>query len=303
MQNLMKEISGEQPWVKLYDGPDMPGDPVVKGQIVKPTEASISAFQSTYRGVLDEFCEKSPSLRVLEIGAGMGNCSYGFIRTYTPDLYIATEPFTALLPTLRDNLDEWGYHFPRGVSAAFDGNYPSILPPKSVNVVIGNSVLHHVTNWQLLLDHTIDILEDESILVFGEPNHESWSFIVTLIKAMKLATPLSEQTANRLSAFIQGIEFRFRNKNNSEVLSRLEDKHLFSMKELTDFARSRNLVLNLSRRKVKFVDSFCSKIASCIMSEKDRDLVREFASAVLDEHISGSVLGDPFLVFSLEKRC
>ena len=296
------EISESKPWVKLYEGPDVEGTAVVEGQIVKPTETSVDNFRVYYEELLTPFCRGQRSVRVLEIGSGMGNCTYGFIQTYRPDYYVATEPFSDMLPTIRANLDEWGYVFPKGVSAAYDANYATNLPQGCVNVVIGNSVLHHITHWRRFLTHASELVSDGGILVFGEPNHEAWSFIVSLTKAFRLSKPVSDPTSKRLLAFTRGLEFRFRHKDDSETLGKLEDKHLFSIKELSDFASQNGLQLRLSKRQTDFKTIFCRKIATCIQSPPDHELLREFADEVIGSHVDQTVLGDPFMVFSLQKQ-
>lgn len=297
----LREISDIAPWVKLYDGPDVTGEAMVEGQIVKPTRQSVVNFQNYYGGLLDPFCAAHASIRVLEIGAGMGNCSYGFIETYAPEFYIATEPFYDMQPTIRSNLTEWGYPYPKGIAAVYDANYLSILPQGAVNVVIGNSVLYHITHWRAFMSHAADLVGENGILLFGEPNHEAWSYIVTLMKAFRLAKPLSDETATRVSAFTKGLEFRFRHKDDSATLEKLEDKHLFSIKELSDFAAEKGMKLQLSKRKTDFKTVFCRKVATCIRSDKDQKHLTDFANEVIGDHVDQTVLGDPFMVFSLQK--
>lgn len=287
--------------VSLHDGPNPESDPVIEGQIHAPTEQSLINFKIMYAPCLESLCATRTPLRVLEIGSGIGNCTYGFIHTYRPDLYIASEPFPSLIPILRKRLDDWGYSFPRGVAATFDANYQSVLPKETFNVVIGNSVLHHILNWREALDFSLALLEEDGVMVFGEPNHEVWAVILSFVRALMLTDALARETKRRLEAFVRGLEYRLRMKDDLKILSKLEDKHIFSFRELTEFAQSRNLFLSFTSRQSSFRDIFVSKVRPLMTTQADKEHLDTFARKVVSPALDGTMISDAFIVFVMRR--
>jgi SAM-dependent methyltransferase len=286
--------------VRLHDGPDPQSDPVIAGQIATPSEHFVEYYNIAYAPLLDSVCKQNKHVKVLEIGAGIGNCTYGFIRTYQPEVYIASEPFPSLVPTLRARLDEWGYPFPRGIAATWDANYPPVLPKDTFTVVMGNSVLHHITRWREALDYSLALLEDGGLLIFGEPNHETWAVIVSFVRAFNLSGDLSADTKRRLSAYVNGLEYRFRIKDNLDALDKLEDKHIFSFRELMDFAQSRGVTLSIMSQTTAFHTSFVRLLSPLMMEPIDRDHLQSFATSVMSPGLNGTLLSE-FFTFSMRK--
>ncbi len=287
--------------VRLHDGPRPESEPVIEGQIVPPTSTSIAHFRSLYAGLIETPETNNKGLRVLEIGAGMGNCTYGFLRSYEPSIYIASEPFETLVPTLRRNLDDWGYHYPHGIAASFDANFRSVIPKGTMNIVIGNSVLHHITKWRDCLDYSGDLLTHGGKLIFGEPNQEAWVLIVILVRSLVSAELLSPESQRKLEIFVRSLEHRFRIKDNEDALSKLEDKHIFSFVELLDYANSRRMTLSLSKRNANLSETLMTKLHGLMATSEDVARLHSFLQSSITPGIENTTLNHPFLVFSLSK--
>ena len=298
--NALSKRQFEDGCIRLHDGPDPQSDPVIVGQIATPTQHSVDFFKTAYAPLLDDVCTAGKSVKVLEIGAGMGNCTYAFIHTYRPDLYLASEPFPALLPMLRECLDELGYQFPKGTAAIWDANYPPILPQRAFTVVVGNSVLHHITRWREALDYSLSLLEDDGALVFGEPNHETWAVIVSFVRAFKFSDAISVETKRRLDAYVNGLEYRFSIKDNLQALSSLEDKHIFSFRELMDFAQGRSVFLSISSQTLDFQTSFVRQVMPLMATPADREKLPTFAKSVVSPGLNGTLLSE-FFIFSMRR--
>jgi 2-polyprenyl-3-methyl-5-hydroxy-6-metoxy-1,4-benzoquinol methylase len=159
-------------FVKIDTTEPLPDNPNFKGQIGDPSSRHLEIFRSLYSPVIDNSKLDKSALRVLEVGAGIGRCSRSFLTEYSPKLYIASEPFSSLATTLRANLNQWGYRWPSGVAALYNANNKSLLGGGSVNVVIGNSVLHHILEYEQALSHWCDLLDSPGIMMFGEPIKE-----------------------------------------------------------------------------------------------------------------------------------
>jgi len=303
-------------WEKIYDGPLIEGDPIIEGQIETPGKVSIDRFQKLYLPVIKRHFGDE-SLRVLELGAGLGNATYGTIESLHPDLHIASEPFVSLLSTLRSNLDSWGYEWPRGIVAAYDANQKINLMPKSVNLILGNSVLHHILHWKECLSDLSGILDNRGMMLFGEPNYESWGYIITLIRAFLLQhkqcvtndvtggssknASLSKKSFENLERFARNLEIRFKRKDDVAFLEKLEDKHLFSIPALAEFADAHDMYFHVENRQGDFNKTFIGKIRPLLNSNLEVNLVEDFVNHVVPSGISDCILGEPFMIFSFHK--
>ena len=323
--NIKEIISGhngtipEHGWDKIFDGPLPDTSPVIEGQIETPGQNSINRFKLLYLPVIDRYFDDKKSLRILELGAGLGNATYGSLELIKPALHIASEPFTSLLGTLRNNMDSWGYEWPRGIVAAYDANYKVNLMTNSVNLVLGNSVLHHILHWKECLSDLAGILDKRGLMLFGEPSYESWSYIITLIRAMlqqqahkqRSATSifgistknccLSKSSCENLERFVRNLEIRIKRKNDTEFLEKLEDKHLFSIPDLVEFDDSQDMYFHVENMKEDFKKSFINKIRSQLETNDDVKLAEEFVENVVPPGISDCILGNPFMIFSFYK--
>jgi 2-polyprenyl-3-methyl-5-hydroxy-6-metoxy-1,4-benzoquinol methylase len=126
-------------------------DPFIVGEISTPSEFSVQLVKEFYLPTILESGIHLDNLKILEIGSGHGNIAYGFGKTTQPLLYLATDAYVQLLDVLRTNLDLCGLTEPVGWVAGLDADLEIALQPKIFNIVIGNSVLHHVLNYHALI--------------------------------------------------------------------------------------------------------------------------------------------------------
>ncbi|MCF6252841.1 MAG: methyltransferase domain-containing protein [Methylococcaceae bacterium] len=322
IKEIMSDHNGKMPshgWDKIYDGPLVDSSPIIEGQIETPGKNSINRFKQLYLPVIDRYFDDKANIRILEIGAGLGNATYGSIELLNPELHIASEPFTSLLGTLRNNMDSWGYEWPRGIVAAYDANYKINLMENSVNLVLGNSVLHHILHWEECLTDLSRILDKRGLMVFGEPSYESWSYIITIIRSLlqqhgrmqNKTMSISRGSANdcylsvksheNLERFARNIEMRIKRRHDIEFLEKLEDKHLFSIPDLVEFANTQGLFFHIENMNEDFKKSFINKIKSQLETSDDVLIAKEFVENVIPSGISDCVLGNPFMVFSFYK--
>ena len=107
--------------------------------------------------------------------------SRGFSRVAPPRLYLATEPYAALLGRLRANMDRWGLDEPVGLVAGMDADQEIGLRPGVVNVVIGHSVLHHVLDYRACIRRLAGLLDRPGVLLVYEPIKDGWAHHLSLI--------------------------------------------------------------------------------------------------------------------------
>ncbi|MCU7915034.1 MAG: hypothetical protein KZQ65_03770, partial [Candidatus Thiodiazotropha sp. (ex Gloverina cf. vestifex)] len=161
------------------------------------------------------------------------------------------------------------------------------------------------------LDSLVQLLDDGGMMVFGEPNYESWSYIITLLRGVlreysyqhkaagKAGLVFSHETTEKLVKFIRSLELRFSKRDDVDFLSKLEDKHVFSVAGLMAYAQKRNLRLLVENSGKDYFDTVFEKIETQLVTENDKRIFKEYFDDVVPSGISESILGEPFMVFSL----
>ena len=96
---------------------------------------------------------------------------------------------------------------PHGVAAIYDGNAPPLLKPESVNIIAGNSVLHHILHYEDSVRNWARLLSRPGLMMFGEPIKEGWAYWITIIS---LLVGLAQSDAIKISAKSQEILLRHR---------------------------------------------------------------------------------------------
>jgi hypothetical protein len=295
-------IEGLAGCVALYDEPLNRGQARIDGQITTPGPESVVTFSNLYMPAISEVFGEIGGLRIFEIGAGFGHATKGALSLLRPSVYVASEPFVELLPVLRSNMDAWGYAWPRGGAAAYDANHDPDLKPGSVDLILGNSVLHHVLHWERCLGFLQAKLATPGMMLFGEPCRESWIYIISVLRAMIAASILSADAARALRVFTKAIEMRLDRKGEIGFLEKLEDKHLFSISELACFADRNGMALRIFERHGDFRNSLLRKIEKCLSTESDRLAAGNFIESLVPTSVNHCALGDPFMVFAMIRR-
>lgn len=284
----------------LSEGGALDGEPIVDGQISQPSEVSIQGFRLNYVDLLRPFSETVESLRVLELGAGYGNATYGFLNNFQAELYVASEPFESAAKTLRSNLNRWGYKAPKVVVGIYDGNKKPKIPAASVNVIFGHSVLHHVLHWRQMLDYMVNILDSPGILFFGEPFREPW-MLTTIVAKIIVERGVSLPTARKLGNFVSSIERRVDRSDDLEYLAQQQDKHLFSFSDIMEYAAANGLEIRFANREGKSSRRMKSLLYGFV-TDQERSLVDDVVETILGSRWDGVFSSDIFLPFSLQKK-
>lgn len=177
----------------------------------------------------------------LEIGAGTGLFTLGFLQTVPTTRALITDISPTMLKACRRRLLENGIENDVQVRyATWDG--ADCLKPGSFDFIAGFSVLHHVLDYQRMLSVLRGALRPEGMALVLEPNYR---FHVALIDAVSeiLATIYDDNPAwsaeDKLNLsdwlFENNTNLRFRGDDN--VLAGREDKHMFDGSQLAIVAR------------------------------------------------------------------
>lgn len=228
------------------------------------------------------------------------------IKEYQPDLIVATEPFPSLVDRLRAHLDDWGYSAPRGVAALYNGDAALKAPQNHFNLIIGNSVLHHVLDYDVSLEDWASKLASPGMIVFGEPIKEGWLYWTTLVKSVILAHEARKLKLSRrgISTFRRHhavMELRLGNDDNRQRLKDEDDKYMFSPLTMLDIASKLDLRLKILKPKRDFKNQMRERMRRIGISDKDADAATAYMVPLLPAGLDGSAMSDFMAVFAFTK--
>jgi SAM-dependent methyltransferase len=161
----------------------------------------------------------------LELGAGSGAVTLGFVQSAQEFTTIVTDPSVEFLSLTRRKLSK----LPRAVGsdvryATLLGEDLAALPKNLFDVVFAQACLHHVADWKQLLIEIKEILVPGGVLLFQEPFSEGTYFMGLAAEMMLHAEGVPDADRERLELMCQSIYLlsdRGVNKDHGE------DKHCF----------------------------------------------------------------------------
>jgi SAM-dependent methyltransferase len=162
----------------------------------------------------------------LELGAGSGAVTSGFVQEAEAFTTLVTDPsleFLAMtrrkLSRLPDAPEEGAVHY-----ATLLGEDLPLLPKDLFDIVFLQACLHHVADWKKLLRDIRNILTPGGVLLFQEPFSEGTFFMGIAAEALMRADGVPDDDRERLERMRQSIYLlsdRTINKDHGE------DKHCF----------------------------------------------------------------------------
>ena len=179
----------------------------------------------------------------LEIGAGTGQFTLGFMRQAQPTRALVTDISPAMLSACRARLRAHGIAGPDVGFAAWDGSTP--LATEAFDFVAGFSVLHHVLDYQAMISSLAHALRPGGIAVFLEPNYRfHLAMVETTCEIFVAAQGSSEwqrDDLQHLADWIYENNTNLRFRGDERVLAGREDKHLFDADQLREAGRRAGL--------------------------------------------------------------
>jgi ubiquinone/menaquinone biosynthesis C-methylase UbiE/uncharacterized protein YbaR (Trm112 family) len=195
-------------------------------------ERMIANMGAQWRQII-EGLELEPE-HALEIGAGTGALTLGLLAEKVVPRLTATDISHKFLRMLAPRADA----DPTPVSlVTCDANEPHFRP-EAFDLVVGNSILHHLLDYDLTLRQCHAALKPGGAAVFFEPVLEGKTIITLLLALILRFEEITE--GNRLShSERQQIRKQIRHQMKSklipldrEALAQLEDKYIFEIDEL-----------------------------------------------------------------------
>jgi len=263
-------------------------------------------FRSHYRPIMDAAPLDRSELRVLELGAGLGRTTQAFVREYAPALYIASEPFSSLAVQLRQSLNAWDYRWPKGVAANYNANCAPLLRPGAVNVILGNSVLHHILDYECGLEHWREVLDTPGIMIFGEPIKEGWVYWTSLVLAVLQAwrggtVELAQKSADTLERHSRIMRERIANHDNRSYLAGLDDKHMFSPLKMMALADRLHMSLSVHKLSRDVLQLMRIRLERIGVAETDARTVLDYLREIVPVGIQDTAMSDFAAMFVFRK--
>lgn len=171
---------------------------------------------------------------VLELGAGTGAFTKGFLELCAPDRLVATDVSQAFLTPLVAMLKKRGAPV-EGV--VYDAN-TNVFSEGSFDTVVGRSVLHHLLDYADTLRAAKDLLRDGGVAIFFEPVRQGKAIVSLMIalvlKAHEagLQNVLSEEEQNKLRFLLKHQTKSGWLLQDRKNLKAREDKFIFHRDEL-----------------------------------------------------------------------
>jgi SAM-dependent methyltransferase len=161
----------------------------------------------------------------LELGAGSGAVTLGFVQSAEGFTTIVTDPSVEFLSLTRRKLSELSSAPGSDVRyATLLGEDLASLPKNLFDVVFAQACLHHVADWKQLLNDIKDVLVPGGVLLFQEPFSEGTYFMGLAAEMLLHTEGVPDQDRERLEHMRQSIYLlsdRGINKDHGE------DKHCF----------------------------------------------------------------------------
>lgn len=189
------------------------------------------ASQAFARSCLDLLGDRLPSSidSFLEIGAGTGQFTLGFLTQVPTRTAVVTDISPSMLRICRRRLAENGIAEQATRFVTWDG--ARCLRTGAFQLIAGFSVLHHVLDFQGMLGALSEALREDGVALFLEPNYRFHVAMIDTVCEIFVAVLDDPQwtAEDRLSLsnwlFENNTNLRFR--GDDAVLAGREDKHLF----------------------------------------------------------------------------
>lgn len=171
---------------------------------------------------------------LLEIGSGTGLLTHGLVSNsafeniHTSD--ISYKFIRILMEKMPDSKSSQYFYVCDANHLPFKRNH--------FDAIVGNSVLHHFLDYPVTLAKCFEMLNDRGVAIFTEPvreGHVILSFFSALLSEIHLHTDLkvfNPEELEILDRISMRVTKHLRLKDDRESIARMEDKYIFSIKEM-----------------------------------------------------------------------
>lgn len=194
-------------------------------------ERSIDLFKSLQtigKGIIPDYLES-----IAEIGCGTGLLTVGLLNECKIDNALITDISPQMLKICKERVESLCNYEKEKINYATYSGKEEIFEEEAYDLIIGNSVLHHVLDYNNVLSTVRKALKKNGLAIFTEPTrafHEALTLSLADTMVGMMVEGISHQDLRALASWTQETRYRLRSAPNELV--NLEDKHIFSRQEL-----------------------------------------------------------------------
>lgn len=181
----------------------------------------------------------------LEIGCGTGLMSLGLVDSRAFPAVLLTDPSPTFLGITEDKLSRAAVSMDTVHFGLLLGEDMHRLPPDMFALIAMRSALHHVLHVDQFLAAAARALRPGGALIFQEPCREGYVLMGAMAQFLPFlcayaAKPLTDEQRAKADGFSKAMQFYARRDVDK---SEAEDKHVFRVDDLMNWARSAGLSL------------------------------------------------------------
>lgn len=174
-----------------------------------------------------------PNGVALEIGAGSGAATVGFVAAAKSMRIVLTDPSVPFLHILREKLRREGVAPEELVFGTLIGEDLSRFPSNALDLVFVQAAIHHVLDYRRFILETARILKPGGMLIFQEPFSEGYLMMVLVVEFMlRMDGTTFTLSADDRRKIIGMREAMLMQSNRCLEKARHEDKHCFYTDEI-----------------------------------------------------------------------
>lgn len=177
--------------------------------------------------------------RILDLGSGSGNSVLAALHLFPQAEIVATDISANLLRILRRMLPQ-----PSQVALVCSGAESLNLRPRSVDLIIGTAILHHLLNPERVIRTLVPAVKPGGILVFCEAFEMGYDILALAYRRILYESPLGPTAHEFLSGQVKCFE-AMRGLAEKEYTRFLDDKWLFTHNFFRELSRSLGLGLSI----------------------------------------------------------
>lgn len=221
-------------------------------------------------------------LDVVEIGSGTGLLTASLGDQSRVGQSVALDISLAFLRTARKRLEQHSTDPEKTVLACADLND---LPfgEGAFDVVVGNSILHHILDYRTLLSRLRYILRDGGVALFSEPCQQGKSLVAFFLSLMvqhdrrSSNQVLREDERKRIEGAVSVLMRERDVAGRPELKAAKEDKHIFMTSELAKMAGELGYAGFQSRNTSPITDGFRKSAENTLRVIGLHDRIAEFS--------------------------
>ena len=174
-----------------------------------------------------------PNGVALEIGAGSGAATVGFVAAAKSMRVVVTDPSVPFLRILREKLRREGVTSEELIFGTLVGEDLSRFPSNALDLVFVQAAIHHVLDYRHFILETARILKPGGMLIFQEPFSEGYLMMLLAVEFMlRMDGSTLTLSADDRRKIMGMRDAMLMQSNRCLPKDRYEDKHCFYTDEI-----------------------------------------------------------------------